>query len=134
LVQQFIILVCCDGIFLKELESESIACDQINQTSSYYHNTDHELHVSECGVPRWVLILLTLVGNPHADEVTTESSNQKTYVPYCQMTHPDIQTALYVIHALLLGTSLRLCWSLREVPKKFSDFHTIGSGEFELSP
>jgi hypothetical protein len=41
---------------------------------------------------------------------------------------------LYVIFALLLGMGLRLCWSLREVPKKFSDFHTIGSGERTCEP
>jgi ABC-type branched-subunit amino acid transport system substrate-binding protein len=76
-----------------------------------------------------MLVLLTLVGVPHVHEVISESSNQDTVVPFCTMRHPEIQTTLYVIHALLLGTGLRLCWSLREVPKKFSDFHTIGSGE-----
>jgi hypothetical protein len=75
------------------------------------------------------LVILTLVGQPHYQEEVTESSNQETQVPFCAMTHPEIQTALYTIYALLLGMGLRLCWSLREVPKKFSDFHTIGSGK-----
>jgi ABC-type branched-subunit amino acid transport system substrate-binding protein len=76
-----------------------------------------------------MLIILTVVGDPHYQEVVHVSSNQETLVPYCSMTHPEVQTVLYVIYALLLGTGLRICWSLREVPKKFSDFHTIGSGE-----
>jgi hypothetical protein len=76
-----------------------------------------------------LLVLLTVVGQPHYHEKVTESSNQETLVPYCSMTHPEVQTVLYVIYALLLGAGLRFCWSLREVPKKFSDFHTIGSGE-----
>jgi hypothetical protein len=76
-----------------------------------------------------MLVILTVVGDPHYQETVTESANQETVVPFCSMTHPEVQTVLYVIYALLLGTNLRICWSLREVPKKFSDFHTIGSGE-----
>jgi hypothetical protein len=76
-----------------------------------------------------LLLVLTLIGDPHVNEMVSESSNQETLVPYCAMEHPEVQTTLYVIYALLLGNVLRLCWSLREVPKKFSDFHTIGSGE-----
>jgi ABC-type branched-subunit amino acid transport system substrate-binding protein len=75
-----------------------------------------------------MLVILTVVGEPSYGESVTESANQETLVPYCPMVHPEVQTVLYVIYALLLGTGLRLCWSLREVPKKFSDFHTIGSG------
>jgi ABC-type branched-subunit amino acid transport system substrate-binding protein len=76
-----------------------------------------------------ILVILTVIGVPHSSEVRSESSNQETLVPYCKLERPGIQLLLYVLHALLLGTGLRLCWSLREVPKKFSDFHTIGSGE-----
>jgi hypothetical protein len=76
-----------------------------------------------------MLVLLTMVGQPHYQEVVTVSSNQKTVTPYCALKNPPTQTVLYVIYALLLGSTLRICWSIREVPKKFSDFHTIGSGE-----
>jgi hypothetical protein len=77
-----------------------------------------------------LLIILTVVGQPSYQDKVTESSNQETRVPFCAMVHPEVQTVLYAIYALLLGTGLRLCWSLREVPKKFSDFHTIGSCMF----
>jgi ABC-type branched-subunit amino acid transport system substrate-binding protein len=75
-----------------------------------------------------MLVVLSVVGQPHLAEKVTVNANQETRIPYCGMVHPEVQTVLYIIHALLLGTGLRLCWSLREVPKKFSDFHTIGSG------
>jgi ABC-type branched-subunit amino acid transport system substrate-binding protein len=75
-----------------------------------------------------MLVLLSVVGQPHLASKVSVDANQTTMIPYCGMVHPEVQTALYVIHALLLGTGLRLCWSLREVPKKFSDFHSIGSG------
>jgi hypothetical protein len=80
-----------------------------------------------------LLVILTVVGQPHYQEKVTENANQETLIPFCAMTHPEVQTVLYAIYALLLGAGLRFCWSLREVPKKFSDFHTIGSGESPLS-
>jgi hypothetical protein len=76
-----------------------------------------------------MLVLLTIVGQPHYREVVTENSNQQTLVPYCAMVNPGTQSILYVFEAMLLGTTLRTCWSVREVPKKFSDFQTMGPGE-----
>ena len=44
------------------------------------------------------------------------------------MVHSEVQAALYVIHTLILIIGLRSCWSIRDVPKKFSDFHVLGTG------
>jgi hypothetical protein len=71
-----------------------------------------------------MLLILTAAGRPSYAESISVDSNQEAIVPFCSMKHPEFQNILYVIHAIDLGMSLKLCWSIRDVPKKFSDFHS----------
>jgi hypothetical protein len=75
------------------------------------------------------LIMLTVFGKPELSYSSSTVSNRTSKVPLCKMHRIELETALFVVEAVVLIFGARLCWAVREVPDSVNESKFIAAGE-----
>ena len=68
-----------------------------------------------------LLILLTVIGQPHLAYITETGSTQITKYPYCAYEYSQFQITFYVIEILLLFYGVKLCWDIKGIPDAINE-------------
>ena len=60
-----------------------------------------------------LLVILTVVGEPHKSEIVKISANQATIEVRCSFVHSEVQTFLFALEALIIIYGARICVAVK---------------------